>query len=95
MPARGRSGTTNRPHTKGAGALASGIDQMSLSNTELRTSFVPSIARQDRNLVRRLVSAILSQWPERTRGSPPLPNYLRRDIGLDPIDASRKYWDHQ
>jgi hypothetical protein len=71
------------------------MDQMSLSNSELRNSFVPSIARQDRNLVRRLVSAILSQWPERTRGSPPLPNYLRRDIGLGPIEPSRKYWDHQ
>ena len=68
---------------------------MSLSNTELRNSFVPSIARQDRSLVRRLVSAILSQWPERTRGSPPLPNYLRRDVGLDPLEPSRRYWDHQ
>jgi hypothetical protein len=68
---------------------------MTLSNTDIHTSFVPSIARQDRSLVRRMMSAILSQWPERTRGSPPLPNYLRRDIGLDPVDASRKYWDHQ
>ena len=66
---------------------------MTLSNSELRTSFVPSITRQDRNLVRRLVSAILSQWPERTRGSPPLPNYLRRDVGLDPIEPSRRYWE--
>ncbi len=69
---------------------------MSVSNTNLSSSFVPSIARSERSLVRRLLSAVLSQWPERVRGSPPpLPNYLRRDIGLNPIDASRKYWDHQ
>lgn len=68
---------------------------MTLSNTQLRNSFVPSIARRDRSVVSRLLSAILSQWPERTRGSPPLPNYLRRDLGLDPVHESRKYWDHQ
>jgi len=68
---------------------------MSLSNSEVRTSLVPSISRSDRSVVARMLSAILSQWPERTRGSPPLPNYLRRDVGLDPIELSRKYWDHQ
>ncbi|MBN9305288.1 MULTISPECIES: hypothetical protein [unclassified Devosia] len=68
---------------------------MTPSNTQLRTSFVPSIARRDRSVVSRLLSAILSQWPERTRGSPRLPNYLRRDIGLDPVDEGRRYWDHQ
>jgi hypothetical protein len=69
---------------------------MSVSNTNLSSSFVPSIARRERNLVGRLLSAVLSQWPERVRGSPTeLPNYLRRDVGLDPIEPSRKYWDHQ
>lgn len=68
---------------------------MTPSNTKLRTSFVPSIARRDRSVVSRLLSAILSQWPERTRGSPGLPDHLRRDIGLDPVDESRRYWDHQ
>jgi hypothetical protein len=68
---------------------------MSLSNTSLSSSLVPSISRRDRSVVSRMLSAILSQWPERTRGSPPLPNYLRRDVGLDPIDPGRKYWDHQ
>jgi hypothetical protein len=66
---------------------------MSLSNTT--SSFVPSIARRDKSVAGRLISAILSQWPERTRGSPPLPNYLRRDVGLDPIEPRRNYWDHQ
>ena len=69
------------------------MTQMTLSNSQTGTSFVPSITRQDRNLVRRLVSAILSQWPERTRGSPPLPNYLRRDVGLNPIEPSRRHWE--
>ena len=68
---------------------------MSMSNSDVRTSFVPSISRRDRSVVARMLSAILSQWPERTRGSPPLPNYLRRDVGLDPIELSRKYWDDQ
>ncbi len=68
---------------------------MSLSRTDLSTSFVPSIARRERSVVARLMSAILSQWPERTRGSPPLNNYLRRDVGLGPIEPSRRYWDHQ
>ena len=68
---------------------------MSASNIYLRSGLGPSISRQDKSVISRLVSAILSQWPERTRGSPPLPNYLRRDIGLGPIEPSRKYWDHQ
>ncbi len=66
---------------------------MTLSNTTLSSSLVPSIARRDRTVVSRLMSAILSQWPERTRGSPPLPSYLRRDVGLDPIEPGRKYWE--
>ena len=66
---------------------------MSLMNSS--SSFVPSITRRDKSVLGRLVSAILSQWPERTRGSPPLPNYLRRDVGLDPIVHRRDYWDHQ
>jgi hypothetical protein len=69
------------------------IDQMSLTNTSY--SLVPSIARQDRSLANRLVSAVLSQWPQRTRGSPPLGNYMRRDVGLPPLDHGRRYWDHQ
>ena len=69
---------------------------MSVSNTNMRSSFVPSIARREKGLVARLVSAVLSQWPERVRGSPPeLPNYLRRDVGLGPVEPSRRYWDHQ
>jgi len=66
-----------------------------MSQMNSPTSLVPSIARRDRSVVGRLVSAILSQWPERTRGSPPVDNYLRRDIGLPPIESSRRYWDHQ
>jgi hypothetical protein len=68
---------------------------MSVTKTSLSSSFVPSIARQERGMVGRLLSAILSQWPERTRGSPPENNYLRRDIGLHPVETRRNYWDHQ
>ncbi|MEO6012099.1 MAG: hypothetical protein ABIQ30_00740 [Devosia sp.] len=68
---------------------------MSTANAYLRSGLGPSISRQDKSVVSRLVSAILSQWPERTRGSPPQPNYLRRDVGLPPMEPSRSYWDHQ
>jgi hypothetical protein len=68
--------------------------KMSLSNTSY-SSLVPSISRRDRSIVGRLMSAVLSQWPERTRGSPPTDTYLRRDIGLYPIEPRRNYWDHQ
>ena len=66
---------------------------MSVTNTSY--SLVPSVARREHTLGSRLMSAILSQWPQRTRGSPPLDSYMRRDIGLPPIEPSRKYWDHQ
>jgi hypothetical protein len=69
---------------------------MALSHAELRSSFVPSIPCSDRSVVARLLSAILSQWPERARGSPPpVPSYLRRDLGLAPVEPSRRHWDHQ
>jgi hypothetical protein len=66
-----------------------------MSYSPTSSSFVPSIARRERGTVERLVSAILSQWPQRTRGSPPVPSYLRRDVGLMPVEESRKYWDHE
>ena len=46
-------------------------------------------------MVGRMLSAMLSRWPEMTRGSPPESNYLRRDIGLHPFETRRNYWDHQ
>ena len=66
------------------------------SNVSSVSSFVPSISRRERGAVSRMVSAIVSQWSERVRGSPePLPSYLRRDVGLIAEQPSRKYWDHQ
>lgn len=70
-----------------------GNGSMSLINTSY--SLVPSITRRDRSVANRLVAAILSQWPQRTRGSPPPGNYMRRDIGLPPLERERRYWDHQ
>lgn len=66
-----------------------------MSFSPITSSFVPSISRRERGTVERLVSAILSQWPQRTRGSPTVPSYLQRDVGLWPVEQSRKYWDHQ
>lgn len=66
---------------------------MSFSNSS--SSFIPSIRRRDRSLVGRLVSAIRSQWPQRTRGSPELSAHLRRDIGLEPKAEPRNHWDYR
>ncbi|MEO6395617.1 MAG: hypothetical protein ABIO40_06865 [Devosia sp.] len=68
---------------------------MTLFNSPSVSSFVPFLSRREGGVLRRLVSAIVSQWPERVRGSPPVPNYLRRDVGLMPHEPSKKYWDHQ
>ena len=65
---------------------------MSFSNSTYEAT--PSVTRRDRHVVRRLVSAIFSQWPERVRGSPPLPNDLRRDIGLPPIYEPPSHWNY-
>lgn len=77
---------------QGTGAFAP-ADQMSVSHTSY--GLVPAISRRDRTVAHRLLSAILSQWPQRTRGSPPLDGYLRRDVGLPPIEPSRTYWDYR
>jgi hypothetical protein len=66
-----------------------------MSVTNMSYSLAPSVSRREHTLGGRLMSAILSQWPQRTRGSPPTDSYMRRDIGLEPIEPSRKYWDHQ
>jgi hypothetical protein len=68
---------------------------MSISKTDLRSSFVPSVKREGRSVVARLASAVLSYWHQRTRGSPPLDNYLRRDIGLEPVEQRRDHWDYR
>jgi hypothetical protein len=66
---------------------------MSTSQTELRTSFVPSIRRREAGLVSTLVSAVLSYWEQRARGSPPETAHLRRDIGLPPMERDRDWWN--
>ncbi|HWA19145.1 MAG TPA: hypothetical protein VG757_09115 [Devosia sp.] len=66
-----------------------------MTHLQIISSLVPSVSRREKISIMRMVSAFLSQWPERTRGSPPVPNYLRRDVGLMPEEPRRTYWDHQ
>ena len=66
---------------------------MSLDRTPY-PSLVPSIAPRRRMLGGGLLSALLSRGPERTRGSPPPPSYLRRDLGLMPEEPRRSHWDY-
>ena len=53
-----------------------------------------------------IVSAVASLWPDwegrrskrrnKVRGSPPpLPDWLRADVGLPPVHKTSNYWDHQ
>ena len=82
-------------YTKGAGSPTRPVTTMSANRTSISSSLVPSIALEERSMVGRMLSAMLSRWPEMTRGSPPESNYLRRDIGLHPFETRRNYWDHQ
>lgn len=73
---------------------------------DVRVDRVPAIPRRERlDLVTALVSAVVAIRARRQlarlvksrkpRGSPPLPAYLRQDIGLPPDEPGRNYWDHQ
>lgn len=57
-------------------------------------SAVPQIPRRSLGLFGSFVGVILTLRPQ-SRGSPPVPNWLRRDIGLPPADESRSFWDYR
>jgi hypothetical protein len=45
--------------------------------------------------VKRLVSAVLSLPARRSRGSPELPDCLRRDVGLPPRTEPVDHWNYR
>ena len=51
-----------------------------------------SASRRDLGLFSTLAGVILTLKPT-SRGSPQVPNWLRRDVGLPPVAESRSYWD--
>jgi hypothetical protein len=55
---------------------------------------VDATSRRDLGLFSTLAGVILTLKPS-SRGSPQVPNWLRRDVGLPPVDESRSYWDYR
>ncbi len=45
-------------------------------------------------LALRVLSAALSVWRKKTRRQDPPPDELRRDIGLDPKERRKNWWDY-
>ena len=45
------------------------------------------------HIIRWFVSVIAAIGSERRRGTPPLNDYLRRDIGLSPVERDRDWWN--
>ena len=55
---------------------------------------VNTIARRELGLLTSLAGLILTVKPT-SRGSPEVPNWLRRDVGLPPAPESRSFWDYR
>ena len=58
-------------------------------------SYHPSagtMSRRQIGLLGSLAGVILTLKPN-SRGSPEVPNWLRRDVGLPPVAESWSYWD--
>lgn len=55
---------------------------------------VDTISRRDLGLFTSLAGLILTVKPT-SRGSPELPSWLRRDIGLPPVAETRSFWDYR
>jgi hypothetical protein len=55
---------------------------------------VNAISRRELGLFTSLAGLILTVKPT-SRGSPELPTWLRRDIGLPPAEQSRSFWDYR
>jgi hypothetical protein len=49
-------------------------------------------SRRDLGLFSTLAGVILTLKPT-SRGSPEVPSWLRRDVGLPPVAESRSHWD--
>jgi hypothetical protein len=67
--------------------------------TSFDTSFdqrthVSATSRRDLGLFGTLSGVILTLKPT-SRGSPDLPSWLRRDVGLPPVTEARGFWDYR
>jgi len=66
---------------------------MSLTKLEYEDTLILSISLRRSSFVGLLIAAFAAIDSQRTRGSPPLDNYLRRDIGLPLIDRTKLWWE--
>jgi hypothetical protein len=66
----------------------------SFDNTFDHRTHVNATSRRDLGLFSTLAGVILTLKPT-SRGSPHVPDWLRRDIGLPPADEGKSYWDYR
>lgn len=57
-------------------------------------TLVGTTSRRDLGLFSTLAGVMLTLKPT-SRGSPDVPNWLRRDIGLPPVAETRSFWDYR
>ena len=65
-----------------------------LDTTNSNGTFFTTISRRDLGLFSSLAGIILTLKPT-SRGSPEVPSWLRRDVGLPPVDQARGFWDYR
>ena len=57
-------------------------------------TFVSTSSRRELGLFSSLAGVILTLKPT-SRGSPEVPDWLRRDVGLPPVEQARGFWDYR
>lgn len=68
---------------------------MSISRVDRPARSIFNIRPLSGNLIRWFIAVIAAIGSERRRGTPPLDNYLRRDIGLPPIERVEEWWEYR
>jgi hypothetical protein len=67
---------------------------MSLYDSTLGSRVPATTSRRQLGLLGTLAGVILALKPT-SRGSPEVPAWLRRDVGLPPVEESRSFWDYR
>ena len=67
---------------------------MTALDTTHNGTFVSTSSRRELGLFSSLAGVILTLKPT-SRGSPEVPDWLRRDVGLPPVEQARGFWDYR
>ena len=67
---------------------------MTALDTTHNGPFVSTSSRRELGLFSSLAGVILTLKPT-SRGSPEVPDWLRRDVGLPPVEQVRGFWDYR